>query len=314
MTNLASVVNAVRAHYGDVLARTGSIGGSGTWVLDQDPARRGFPEELDCAGDQVVLARLSDIETPFGAVPTVKVLDVDGSPVIRIPVHGWRFPFPTVEHTLAVYWLLLQLGVEQVAVDASVGGVTAGPWDVVVPDDVFATEEGKVAVARLGHALQRTPWVRMGQPFCPRIRRALAASFLRLAQEEEAVGPAVFHNLIEGGLYYTTPLSVFETVAEIRHIQSLGGTVVGQSMGQEAAAARVCGICMAVINPVANHAEGLERGVWIEGGMEAFYDAIAVPMGHVVWWTLQQLVKHTGECECKSATEGADVSRLTNAR
>ena len=312
MHNLASAQNVLRTACGAPLARTASIGGSGTWALDRDPARRGFPEELDCAGERAVVARFSDLTTPFGMIPSVKIIDVSGVPVIRIPVHGWRFPVPTVENTQAVFWLLSQLGVEQIAVDASVGGVRAGPWDVVIPDDVMVNDHAKLAIARLATELNRTPWVRMLHPFCPRIRQALAASFNRLAEDGDEQPSGVFRKLIDGGLYYTTALSVFETTAEVRLIESLGATVVGQSTGQEATAARVCGMCMAVINPVANYAEGLEAGAWISGGMEGFYDRIAIPMGLVAWWTLQEIVTQERDCDCLSIATSVDVSRYTS--
>jgi len=314
LSTLAEIGNVFRAAYGDATVKTASIGGSGTWALDRDPSRRGFPEELDCAGERTVLGSFYDVETPFGPVPSAKALDVDGFPVIRVPVHGWRFPVPTTENTLAVFWLLSHLGVEQVVVDASVGGVKAEPWDVVIPEDVMVHDEAKLAVTRLAVELGRTPWVRMAQPFCPGIRRALATSFRRLTEEGDEKLSGVFRRLIDGGLYYTTPLSVFETAAEVRFIESLGATVVGQSMGQEAAAARVCGMCLAVINPVANYAEGLGGGVWIEGGMEAFYSRIALPMAQVVYWALQDVVANGTGCNCKVAIGGTNISTFTEEK
>ena len=311
MSTLKDVAGVLKSEYGAPMARTASIGGSGTWAMDRDPTRKGFPEELDCAGEHIVLARFSELATPFGPIPVFKVIDVSGSPVIRVPVHGWRFPVPTTENTLAVFWLLSQLGVEQIVADASVGGVRARPWNVVIPDDVIVGGPVKLAIARLASELGRTAWVRMQHPLCSRIRRALAASFNRLADEGGERPYGVFSGLIDGGLYYTTPLSIFETAAEVRFLHSLGATVVGQSTGQEAAAARLCGMCLAVINPVANYGEGLEAGAWISGGMAGFYDRIEMPMGQVVYWTLQELVAQERDCDCLSILESVDLSKFT---
>jgi purine nucleoside phosphorylase len=240
------------------------------------------------------------------------LIDVHGWPVLRIPTHGWRFPLPSLQDTLAVFWLLSQIGVEQVIVDASVGGISVAPWDVVVPDDVILTEETKLAMPRLGREVGRTAWVRMANPFCPRVRGALVAAYREVTHENDGGASAALRQFSDKGLYYTTPLSVFETAAEIRFAKSIGGTVVGQSTGQEAAAARVCGMCFGVINPVANYAEGLAGGTWIEGGMGAFYDAIALPMAQVVYNALQRLVAQERTCGCADINEAANVARLVD--
>jgi purine nucleoside phosphorylase len=309
VADLKDVVAVIEREYGDPCARTASIGGSGTWALDRNPRRAGFPEELAGAGGTAVVARVSEIATPFGQVPVVKVLDVRSQPVLRIPVHGWRFPVPSLDNTLAVFWLLSKLGVEQIVVDASVGGVRAEPWDVVVPDDVVIDVAAKQAVPRLAFELGRSPWVRMKDPFCSRLRSALSASITRYADEAAQLGLHSLGRLIEGGVYHTTPLSVFETATEIREIRGNGATVVGQSTGQEVACARVCGMCFAVMNPVANFAEGLEGGAWIEGGMVEFYEELALPMATALWWTLEEIVTQERTCECHAIATGVDVDR-----
>jgi purine nucleoside phosphorylase len=265
---------------------------------------------LPVAGPSVVEFRANEVETPFGAVPVIKLLDVRGHPVLRVPVHGWRFPVPSLDDTLAVFWTLAQLGVEQIVVDASVGGVRAEPWDVVVPDDVIIDGTAKTAVPRLAFELGRTPWVRMKDPLCPRLRRSLASAVER--HKRESLGQE-FHplgRLIEGGIYYTTPLSVFETTAEVEVLRRAGATVVGQSTGQEVACARMLGMCFAVMNPVANHAEGLEGGAWVDGGMDTFYDDLALPMAAVLWRTLEEIVSARRTCECLAIANSVDISRF----
>lgn len=311
MTDLAEIQRVLQHEFGTPTVRTASIGGSGTWALDRDPRWAGFPEALEEAGPQSVLVRFADVVTPFGPIPQLKLIVVEGVPVVRVPAHGWRFPLPTVEDTLAVFWLLHNLGVEQALVDASVGGIRAKPWDIVVPDDVFINEHAKVAVTRLGMEIGRTPWVRMAQPFCPRLRQLFVEAVQRFQRWAAHTSLHPLGELVDGGLYYCTPLSVFETAAEIRWLQTMGVAVVGQSMGQEAAAARICGICLAVICPVANYAEGLGGGVWIEGGMDRFYHECALPMGTIVYWALQRAVKQERDCGCTMITTTADVSRFT---
>ncbi len=292
--------------------RTASVGGSGTWSMDMDPDRGGFPEELLCTGPEAVIAKFRDVETPFGVVPLTKVLNVDEHPVVRIPVHGWQLPTPTLKDTLATFWLLYQLGVEQVVVDASVGGIRAEPWDLVIPDDLVLNNFIKLSTVKLSQELGRDPWVRQANPFCPRIRQELVEAANRLKEDgtEEEFHPV--GNIIDGGVYNTTPPALFETAAEIDTMLAAGHTVVGQSSGQEAAAARMCGMCLAVINPVANYAEGQAEGEWIIEGMEYFYDQISIPIGVITWWALQEVVNQERECSCQTLAQSEDLSKFTH--
>jgi purine nucleoside phosphorylase len=264
---------------------------------------------LDLAGPEAIAFEAADVDTPFGAVPTVKVLDVRGYPVIRVPVHGWRFPIPGLDDTLAVFWLLSQLGAEQIIVDASVGGIAAKPWDVVVPHDVVVDSTAKAAVPRLAFELGISPWVRMKDPLCPRLAGALLIALNGYPDDRAAQGLHALGDVIEGGVYHTTPLSVFETATEIRGLERAGATVVGQSTGQEVSCARMLGMCFAVMNPVANYAEGIEGGEWVEGGMDTFYDDLALPMATVLWRVLEQVVAQERTCGCLEISQSVDIGR-----
>jgi len=227
-----------------------------------------------------------------------------------------RLPETTLENTLATFWLLYELGVEQIVVDASVGGIRAKPWDFVVPSDVIINNLAKEAVARLARELGRDLWVRMANPFCPRIREALIANAKRIKEEgtEELTHP--IGDVIDGGTTITTPLSVFETAVEIGFYRDFipGAVAVNQSTGQEAAASRILGMCMAVINPVANYAEGISGGVWLpeEGGMKQFYKDVALPTAIITYRALQDILGKPRECECQYFSREVDLSVFTH--
>lgn len=312
MNNCNSIKELVFQYFGKEGIFTASVGGSATFALDTVGV--GFPEALSCAGKKTVVGCFTEVETPFGNVPIVKILNVGGKPVVRVPYHGWRLPSTTLEHTLATFWCLYQLGVGQIVVDASVGGIKVKPWDVVVPDELVVNNPAKIAAARLGEALGKDPWVRMANPFCIRLRRALAYSVRRFKTQGTEEPHHPLGDLIDGGIYVTTPLGPFETPAEIRDFREKGYTVVGQSSGQEALAARICGMCIAVVNPVANFAEGLEGGAWTPGpgGMQQLYSELAIPMAVVVYWTLQWMVKNENRCGiCQQMVKSADLSMFT---
>lgn len=289
-----TIRDAAYQHYGVQTIRTATVGGSGTLAFDT-PKGPGFPEALTNINvDKILL--FVDVKTPYGNVPMVKLFKVGSYPVVRIPMHGWRLPVANLDHTLATFWLLYKLGVEQVITEASVGGIRAKPLDVVIPDDVYIHEPAKVAMAQLAIMLDLDPWVRMNQPFCPRLRSELSTSVLQVKEEGYQLG-----ELIKGGVYWTMPLGPFETAFEITVIKTHGSTVVGQSSGQEAMAARLLGMCFAVVNPVVNYAEGLEGATWSGSeGMDNMYQQIATPMALTVYKTLERIVKQQRSPECEA--------------
>jgi len=301
-----SILDVCRSQFEADAARTASVGGSGTLALDKRGGI-GFPEALTCVCNDRIL-RFEEVSTPFGDVPMVKLFAVNGQPVVRIPMHGWRLPVATLEHTQATFWLLDQLGVHQVIVDASVGGIGAKPMDVVIPDDVYNHEPAKIAMAKLAFELGRDPWVRMYQPFCPRLRSKLVTSVRQVKTEGHELG-----DLVDGGVYWTTPLGPFETAFEIATFKTLGATIVGQSSGQEALAARILGMCLAVANPVVNFAEGLNNAGWSgDKGMDSMYEAISMPMALMVYYTLERIVSQTRTCDCQTIAHSPDLAGLTS--
>lgn len=270
--------------------RLASIGGTATWGMR-------WPEDLLCAREEAVIARFDNgFETPFGRSGGMKLVNVSGVPVLRVPTHGWDLERPTLEDSLRVFWVLQNIGVEQVIVDASVGGITAEPWDVVVAHDFIDTNSSS-AVTRFAAEIMVRPWRRMVEPFCQRIRGALTAATRRLQSEGTEEPHHELGRLYERGIYHTVPLGVFETAAEISWYRNLGADIVGQSTGQEAMLARVCNMCFGGIYIVANYAEGLP-GDWNKKGMDNLYRECAIPMGVIVMWALEELVCQERICDC----------------
>ncbi|OGM09809.1 hypothetical protein A2W13_01345 [Candidatus Woesebacteria bacterium RBG_16_36_11] len=315
MCTIEALRDALGENFNTSQVRTGWIGGSGTFTIDT--VGGGFPEVLSCAGPKTVISRLTDLSTPFGKVPVVKLIDIDGQPVLRIPYHGWRLPKTTIDHTLATFWLLYQFAVEQVVVDASVGGLKAKPWDYVIPSDVFIHPVAKEQVAKLAWELEKDPWVRMYKPFCSRITSALSDQAHRLKKEgtEEPTHP--IGEVITGGTTITTPLSFFETATEISYyLRTIpDAVVVNQSTGQEAGAARILGMCIGAINPVANYAEGIKGGAWTpDGGMQQFYKDVAMPTGVISYRAVKQILNQKRNCECVKLFSETDLGEFTHPK
>lgn len=311
MNTILDIANVLQQCFPDQHLEVASVGGSGTWAMDM--AGPGFPEGLPSQEVKVV-ATFKQVATPFGKTPLVKILEVQGQPVLRIPVHGWHFPIPNLCDTNGTFWLLHQLKIKKIIVDASVGGIKAKPWDVVVPDDVFINDAAKLEILELPRAIQRDPRVRMAQPFCPGLRACLIKAVKILPTLQAKIPHRPLGNLLESGIYYTMPLTVFETPSEIKDLRSRGITIVGQSSGQEALAARLCGMHLAVINPVVNFAEGLEGSVWSENQtMGDLYEELSLTMGLVVAEALKLIVQVETNCQCLDYATNTDLTRFTKS-
>ncbi|MHB1134740.1 MAG: phosphorylase family protein [Chloroflexota bacterium] len=277
---------AFRQRTGLDAVRTAWIGGSATWG-----AR--CPEDF---APQVEVVPLDGFETPFGRSIPWKLLWSEGAPILRVRMHGWHRNNPDLDysHTLQVFYVLRALGVEQAVVDASVGGVTAKPWDIVIPDDFLTLDQTtRFEARRYAAVVGMRRQVRLVEPFCPRLREALA-----VATRASADLLPAHSQLHEGGTYFNTPLGPFETAAEIRVFKEQGATVVGMTLAMEAMLARLNRMCLASLDVVANWAEGLEGGEWVQGGMYEFYEQCAVALGQIGLRAVTAVAKQQRHCHC----------------
>ena len=87
----------------------------------------------------------------------------------------------------------------------------------------------------------------MTEPYCPTLRRTVAAA-------AQALGGYTLH---DKGTYVCTEGPRFETPAEIRMYEKLGGDLVGMTNVPEVCLAREAEICYATISMVTNFAAGI---------------------------------------------------------
>lgn len=266
--------------------RAAWIGGSATYGTR-------CPEDVDSS---IEVVPLGGFATPFGESYPLKLLYVEGQPVLRVRMHGWHRNNPALDysHSLQVFYVFRELGVEQVLVDASVGGITAKPWDIVIPDDFVPLDHvTRYEARRFAGVVGVRRQVRLADDTRPRLRESL----IEVVGASRALLPAD-SQLRRRGVYFHTPLGPFETPAEIRAYRALGADVVGQTLAMEAMLARLNRMCLATLDVVANYAEGLEGGEWVKGGMDEFYARCAVPLAKVCLRALARSVHQERDCHC----------------
>ena len=303
---MSDILATLRTRFATDRVDVAWIGGSATWALPV-PECLGVPE-----GD---IIHLSGTPTPWGPMGRYRLIDVDGRPLLRVPVHGWlsaegRFE-PGAEPSLRVFHVLRSLGVRLVIIDASVGGIIPAPGDVLVTSDFVDNHDKPLAYAFAREEGLKAS-VRLAAPYCPRLRARLAAA-CREALSDDPAGYAPLSGRVHTeGVYVATPFGVFETAAEIEEYRRAGWAVVGQSAGIETILARLCGMHVAHLCVSANWAEGLHGGAW-HGDMAGFYRACTLPMARILWPVVRELALQglpEGECWCDTIGATSDMSGL----
>ena len=302
MERLIAVLNS---HFHTDHVRIASMGGSATWGMR-------FPEDL--VGDDKVVAKFEGFDTPFGYGAAMKLLDVDGEPVLRITHQGWKYgrnEFPSANDSLQVFYVLWKAGVQRIVVDGSCGGITARQNDLILSTD-FVDLQSNPTTTLFAQTIGVDSWKRLADPFCADIRQLLArhaaAERETLRQTDSAFQ---FGRIIGEGVYVTTPPGLFETRAQVQWYQQLGGNVVGQSLGFIAKLARICDMCIAAVHIVSNDAEGLPADFG-ETSLKDIYFDCAKPMARIVWNVLLDMVHENAprSCACQSYKKDTDLSGL----
>lgn len=210
--------------------RIGVIGGTGVYELTTGESTR---------RDQV--------STPYGLVE-LSVSTHGRRELLFVARHGSGHAVPPhrVNYRANVD-ALRQRGCRCIIATNAVGSLRRGmqPGDVVLPDQFLDFTRSRAATFHDGeHGGVRH--VDLTEPYCP----ALRAQALEVLQEQRVtVHPAATYVCTEGPR--------FETPAEIRMFERLGGDLVGMTGVPEVVLAREAGICYVSLCVVTNFAAGL---------------------------------------------------------
>lgn len=221
-----------------------------------------------------VLADKLVFDTPFGRSPAFTHFRVCGEAgpreALAVRMHGWRLGVKRADASLQTFWVFGQAGVKKVVADGGVGSLNhlLDPRDVVLPTDFIDLTTRQDIYVRGDHLLI------MRRPICPDLHGALARAASRRflgdpgAPREAAGEPG--HRIFPRGTYLVTDGPRFESPAEIAHMRTSGGDVIGQSLAPEVFLARDIGACYAGMYMVVNYAEGVVRD-WEHSELEAIF-------------------------------------------
>jgi 5'-methylthioadenosine phosphorylase len=207
------------------------------------------------------------LETPFGLTPTIYYGESEGVPFYHVTLHGSSTDAPGVaeQDALRIVWgALHHLGVSDVLGGATAGSINPayklGDW--VIADDFIdfnIDRKRSIAAEVLGAEAARI-LPRHVPADDPLLRKILSEETARVAGKE---------NVHEGGVIVQAAGGRFETAAEIRMFERLGGDLVTMNVPTEMAYARQLNINYASLIAISNPAEGL--GAWDWKTLSALY-------------------------------------------
>ena len=250
----------------------GIIGGSGVYQLT---------EMADKVEKQTV-------ETEFGNPVEVSILTIGDKEVAFIPRHAQGHSVPPHKINFkANIDALKRLGVTKIIATNSVGSLNREipPGSFLLPTsflDFTAVRDKTFFHDEVVH-------VDMTEPYCSSLNETIASC----------------GNVIVGGTYVCTEGPRFETTAEIKMFEILGGDVVGMTGLPEAVLAREREICYSSICIVSNFAAGIsDEKLTIDEVFESM-EKIKADLNDLIFKTIEKLEET--DCSCMHALNGAEV-------
>ncbi|MGQ4832439.1 MAG: S-methyl-5'-thioadenosine phosphorylase [Candidatus Asgardarchaeia archaeon] len=267
-------------------AEIGIIGGSGFYELFED-------------------AEETFVNTPFGLTPKISIGTIGGKRVAFLPRHArpgsdvvkHEIPPHKVNYRANIYGLFM-LGVERIITSSASGTLNKliEPGDLVIPDQfidltksrksTFYDGEIPIKVLPDKPPITHVVHVDVSQPYCPEIRKILLDNCAKLNLKCHSKG-----------VYVNTEGPRFETPAEIKMMQVIGGDIVGMTNATEAILARELGLCYATVAIITNWAAGIQEKVSHEEVIELFAKKIGA-VRNLFFETIKSLPRER-HCHCK---------------
>jgi 5'-methylthioadenosine phosphorylase len=251
------------------------IGGSSTFAID-------FPEGLKISKVKAIGKQV--FKTPFGDSPEFKVFEIDGELALTVRMHGWRPGVKRADASRQIFWVFEQAAVKNILAEGGVGAIKRDLQlrDFIIPDDYLDFSMRKDVYLSDKYLLV------MRDPICPDLTRIIVEKTHRIFPEKK----------VNRGVYAVTDGRHFESPAEVRMIEKLGGDVIGQSLCPEVYLAREIGACYAGIYLVVNRAEGI-KPYWTHKELKDIFYQEAKNVGRIIIESLKEIKKkHKKNCQC----------------
>ena len=203
-----------------------------------------------CNPDLLENRHESHMDTFYGTIHYTRGT-YKGKDIVFLPRHGRTHSIPPhLINYRANILGLKRLGVTAILSTTAVGSLNANlkPGDYVLPDQfIDFTKMRHTSFFDGGE--NGVVHVDMTEPYCPHLCQLVVQAGIELGS----------YTLHQGGTYVCTEGPRFETPAEIKMYEMLGGDVVGMTNVPEVCLAREAEICYATISMVTNFAAGISH-------------------------------------------------------
>lgn len=242
---------------------------------------------------------LESVDTPFGEV-NVDIGRLGEQNIVFMSRHGKGHTVPPHQvNYRANIWALKELGVKRIIATAAVGSLTPRYklGDIVLLDQFIDFTKSRPQTFYEG-GNQGVLHVDMTEPYCNSIQGVI----LQAAKASNLQIPVK-----EGATYVCTEGPRFETPAEIRMYQMLGGDLVGMTSVPEVVLAKEMGMCYASIGMVTNEAAGIaDHPLTHAEVVESMKDT-----GEIVSQLIKETFKRLGvEQDCRCYLGNAEVGKF----
>lgn len=203
-------------------------------------------------GSGIELIPLSDgkiivVDTPYGTVQT-ETGELGGQEIVFVNRHGTKHAIPPhLVNYRANLWALRELGVKKILATAAMGSLSVKYQlnDLVLIDQFLDFTKSRPQTFYEG-GVQGVLHVDVTDPYCKQLRQVVVEA-----------GAGLNLTVKNGATYVCTEGPRFETPAEIKMFQILGGELVGMTSVPEVILAKELGICYATLGIVTNEAAGI---------------------------------------------------------
>lgn len=241
----------------------------------------------------VTILKAKKVDTPYGESPEVKIVESGGKQVAFLPRHGESHSIPPhkINYRANIY-ALKEVGVDRIISTNSVGSINESfsPGAVIIPNDFLDFTKGREST----FYDEKVVHIDVSSPYCPEIKAAL----------EKSAGPV--SKVFSEAVYACTQGPRFETPAEIKMIETLGGDIVGMTGVPEVVLARELEICYASVCIVANFAAGIKEEKVTATEVTDIVKKNEETFRKIIFDAVIEIPEKRG-CSCKNALAGAEV-------
>ena len=211
--------------------------------------------------------------------------------VLFLPRHGEQHSVPPhLVNYRANIWALHEAGADFVLATAAVGSLNQEmrPGEIVLVDQFLDFTKSRPLTFYEGGD-DGVLHVDVTHPYCPNLRSHIAdkAAELQIRVHEK-------------GTYVCTEGPRYETAAEIRMFQMMGGDVVGMTSVPEVVLAREVGLCYATLALVTNYAAGISPTSLTHREVIEVMSRSQDTLRNLIYCSIASLPE-TRDCTCASA-------------